>query len=262
MTSSSSTSRGLVWDLPTRLAHWLLAGAFALAFVTAESEPWRTLHVLSGYTAVGLVAFRLLWGVLGTRYARFSGFSFAPISVLAYLKSLLAFRPQHYTGHNPAGSWAVIALLVLVAVTGATGWATFNEIGPAWIEKLHEGFANATLALVVVHVLAVIASSRLHRENLVRAMIDGRKALHGRSAAGGPRRLVALALIVALLAFWGGWIPASGLQRETGWAALRALTPSTVARDTARSVHASRRGGERDDDRLKRFAGVTGPAER
>ncbi len=245
--STASTERGLVWDLPTRIFHWLLAGSFAVAFITAEAEPWRALHVLSGYTAIGLVVFRLLWGVLGTRYARFSGFSFAPSKVAAYLKSLLAFRPQHYAGHNPAGSWAVIALLALIAASGATGWAVFNEVGPEWLEVLHEGLANAALALVVVHVLAVIASSWLHRENLVRAMIDGRKALHERPAAGGPRRVVALALVAALLAFWGGWIPAPGLQREPGWAALKSITPAAVARQTERAVHA-RRDARQDDD--------------
>lgn len=247
--SSASSARGLVWDLPTRLFHWLLAASFAVAFITAESEPWRALHVVSGYTAIGLVAFRVLWGLLGTRYARFSGFSFAPSQVLGYLKSLLAFRPQHYAGHNPAGSWAVIALLVLIAATGATGWATFNEFGPEWLEDLHEGLANATLALVVVHVLAVIVSSWLHRENLVRAMIDGRKALHDRPAAGGPRRVAALALVAALLAFWGGWIPAPGLTREPGWTALQSISPAAQKADRpALSLHAQRRGAERDDD--------------
>jgi cytochrome b len=246
--STSSTPRGLVWDLPTRLCHWLLGGSFAVAFITAESEPWRALHVISGYTAVGLIAFRLLWGLVGTRYARFSGFSFAPSRVFGYLKSLLAFRPQHHAGHNPAGSWAVVALLVLVAASGATGWAAFNEVGPGWLGDLHEGFANATLALVVVHVLAVIASSWLHRENLVRAMIDGRKALHAQPAASGPRRIVAFALVAAVLGFWTGWIPAPGLQRESGWAALQSLAPSAIAREPERAVHARGRGGDRDDD--------------
>ncbi len=246
--SNETSARGLVWDLPTRIFHWLLAGSFALAFITGDGESWRALHVMSGYTALGLIAFRLLWGVLGTRYARFTGFSFAPSRVREYARSLLTARPQHYTGHNPAGSWAVIALLALVVATGLTGWAAFSEVGPEWLKDLHDGFANATLTLVIVHIVAVIASSWLHRENLVKGMIDGRKALHAQPAASGPRRVVAVALIVALLGFWGGWIPAPGLEREPGWAALKVLTPAAMASEPARALHARRAGDRHDDD--------------
>ena len=93
----------LVWDLPTRLFHWLLAASFAGAFLTAESERYRDVHVLLGYTVLALLAFRLLWAFAGTRYARLSSFAFGPTAVMEYLKSLLRRRPIHYTGHNPAG---------------------------------------------------------------------------------------------------------------------------------------------------------------
>ena len=111
----------LVWDLPTRLFHWLLAGTFAGAWLTADSERWIGVHAALGYTFAGLIAFRLIWGVVGTRYARFSSFVRGPGAVLSYLKSLLAFRPQHHLGHNPAGGWAVLALLGLGIVTAAAG---------------------------------------------------------------------------------------------------------------------------------------------
>ena len=99
--------RILVWDLPTRAFHWLLAVSFAGAFLTAESERCRDIHVTLGYTMLGLVAFRLVWGLVGTRYARFSSFPLGLRNVMRYFRSLLTRSPQHYPGHNPAGSWAI-----------------------------------------------------------------------------------------------------------------------------------------------------------
>ncbi len=171
-----SKSRILVWDLATRAFHWLLALSFVGAFVTSDSERLRDLHVLLGYTMLGLVAFRLLWGVVGPRYARFSSFAFGPKSVVAYLKSLFTRAPQRHVGHNPAGSWAIYALLALTLLAAATGYATYNELGGHWTEELHEAAANALLAVVLVHVAGVLVSSVVHRENLVRAMLTGYKS--------------------------------------------------------------------------------------
>jgi cytochrome b len=204
-------AKTLVWDLPTRAFHWLLAIAFVGAFVTAESERLRDLHMLMGYSAAGLVAFRLLWGILGTRYARFTSLPLSPRAVVAYLKSLLTHSPRHYFGHNPAGSWAVIGMLVLITLTAATGWAQAVEVGPRWVEDLHEGLANTTVAVIGVHIVAVLMSSVLHRENLVRAMLSGYKPGSGTPAAGS-RWFVALLLVGALGAFWAGVIPAPGIE--------------------------------------------------
>lgn len=167
-----------VWDLPVRIFHWLLVLSFAGAFVTADSERMRDIHVVLGYMVLGLLAFRLVWAVVGTRYARLSSFAFGPRAVADYLRSLLTARPRHYVGHNPAGSW-VIYLLVLLGITaGATGYATYNDVGGEWMEDLHEGAANLMLTLVFVHVVGVIVSSLLHRENLVKAMVTGYKPRH------------------------------------------------------------------------------------
>jgi cytochrome b len=194
----------LVWDLPTRVFHWLLALSFLGAFVTAESERYRDIHVALGYTVLGLVVFRFVWGVVGTRYARFSSFPIAPRRVLAYLKSLLAFAPQHHVGHNPAGSLAIYAILGLAVLAAATGYAAYNEIGGEWLAELHEGAANAMLGLVVVHIGAVIVSSLIHRENLVAAMLNGYKK--GRAGDGIRRKhwFVAAAVLVATVGFWAG----------------------------------------------------------
>lgn len=214
--SSTIQNRVLVWDVPTRLFHWLLAASFFGAYLISESERWRGVHALLGYTAALLVGFRLLWGLIGTRYARFTGFSLAPRAVLAYLRSLLGGRPQHYTGHNPAGSWAVLALLLMVATTAASGWAVLNNVGPGLVEDLHEVAATSTIALVALHVAAVVVSSVLHRENLVRAMVTGTKRVAAGAAAAGPRRLAALVLAGLVIALWAGWIPAPGIDRGAG----------------------------------------------
>ena len=196
--------RILVWDLPTRAFHWLLAASFLGAFLTAESERYRDIHVVLGYTVLGLVAFRFLWGVIGTRYARFSSFPVAPRRVLEYLKSLFTRSPQHHVGHNPAGSLAIYAILALALLAGVTGYAAYNEIGGEWLAQLHEGASNAMLGLVLIHIGAVIASSLIHRENLVGAMLNGYKK--GRASVGIRRKhgLIAAAVLLVTAGFWAG----------------------------------------------------------
>jgi cytochrome b len=207
--------------------HWALALSFTGAFITAESERFRDVHVVLGYTVLGLIAFRLIWGVLGTRYARFTSFAFGPREVIAYFKALLALRPQHFLGHNPAGSLAVYALLALGLLTGLTGYAHYNEIGGEWLEDLHEGAANAMLAVVFVHIAGVILSSLLHRENLARAMVTGYKTGDPGRAIRRARWLVAAMLVAGVATLWTGAVPVT---------------------DTAPSVsaHATARHGEHD----------------
>ena len=197
----------LVWDLPTRLFHWLLAATFAGAWLTADSERWIDVHVTLGYTFAGLIAFRLLWGVAGTRYARFSSFVRGPSAVLRYLKSLLTLNPEHHVGHNPAGGWAVLALLGLGIVTASAGFLTWADYGGHWLEELHEGAASAMLGLVFIHIAAVAVSSLLHKENLVRAMITGLKRGARAQAIRRPQWIAAGALLLAVAGFWSGAFP-------------------------------------------------------
>lgn len=168
-------NRILVWDLPVRFFHWSLALSFATAYITSESERWQLVHITSGYVLVALIVFRLIWGVVGSRYARFSEFVRGPGAIKDYLLGMLHLRPPHYTGHNPAGALAIVALLSLGLLTAAAGWATFNELGGDILEELHEGAANIMLAVVGIHVGAVLLSSLLHRENLVASMVNGLK---------------------------------------------------------------------------------------
>ena len=173
--STTTTERVRVWDLPTRLFHWSLAATFAGAWLTADSERWIDVHTTLGYAFAGLIAFRLVWGLIGSRYSRFSSFVRGPRAVRRYVASILVLNPEHHVGHNPAGGWAVLALLALGAVTAGTGYLAFNDVGGDWLEELHEGAASAMLALVFVHIGAVILSSLIHGENLVRAMLSGFK---------------------------------------------------------------------------------------
>lgn len=222
MNNLQTPSRILVWDLPTRLFHWLLATAFLGAWLTAESERWRDLHALLGYTMLVLVAFRLVWGFVGTRYARFASFVYGPRDVLAYLRGLTNLRAAHCTGHNPVGSWAIYGLLGLVLLVGATGIATFNDAGGHWVEDLHEGTANAMLALVFVHIAGVLAGSVLHRENLVGAMLTGYKAGRADDGIGRPRRIVAMLLLALIAAVWTGVLPLPGMGPGVTMTAIKA----------------------------------------
>lgn len=175
-----------VWDPLVRIFHWSLVAFFFIAYLTEDEL--LTVHVYAGYAVAGLVAFRLLWGIIGTRHARFTDFVTGPGAVKRYLGRLFTGRAPHYLGHNPAGAAMIIALLlslVLTAFTGAVliagdGYGPladtfFAGLSGESFEETHEFFANFTLFLVGLHVLGVVVSSFLHRENLVRAMVTGRK---------------------------------------------------------------------------------------
>jgi cytochrome b len=192
----------LVWDAPVRVFHWLMALSFAGAYLSADSERWRQLHVTLGYTMVGLIAFRLIWGLVGTRHARFASFVRGPSEALRYLRSLVAGCPEHHAGHNPAGALAIVGLLGLTAIATATGWATLNDLGGEWIKEVHEAVASLMLGLVGVHVAAVLLSSWLHRDNLIGAMVTGRKTGSPQDGVRSAWRSVATLMLVAVLGFW------------------------------------------------------------
>ncbi|KPK50479.1 MAG: cytochrome B [Acidithiobacillales bacterium SM23_46] len=199
-----NTDKILVWDLPTRVFHWLLATSFVGAFVTAESEHFRDVHVVLGYTVAGLIGFRLLWGMIGTRYANFRSFVFGPRAVLEYLISLFTRTPELYVGHNPVGSWAIWTLLALGLLSAGSGYAVYSDLGGEWLEEVHEALSNTMLAVVAVHIAGVLLSSLLHRENLVSAMITGYK--HGVQAEAVHRThwIAGILLAASVGAYWAG----------------------------------------------------------
>ena len=219
-TSSASPAdvprRILVWDAPVRVFHWLLALCFAGAYATAESESWRLLHVTLGYTFGGLLVFRLLWGLVGTRHARFRSFVKGPAAVRDYLRGLFSRHPAHHVGHNPAGALAIVAILGLGLALAASGFVLYEELAGDWVEDMHEVLGNALLLVVGLHILGAIVSSRLHHENLVASMVTGRKLGDPRD---GIRRawggLAALMLAAVLGFWWTQWqqAPAGGADR-------------------------------------------------
>jgi len=192
----------LVWDAPVRVFHWLMVFSVAGAYLTAESERWRLAHVTLGYTMAGLVVFRIVWGLVGTRHARFASFVRGPAAVAAYLRALVRGRPEHHAGHNPAGAFAIIALLGLAGAVAATGWASFNAVGGEWAKELHEGVANTMLAVAAVHVAGVLLGSWMHRDNLIGAMLTGRKSAPAEEGVRRAWRGVAALMLVAVLGFW------------------------------------------------------------
>jgi cytochrome b len=205
----------LIWDVPTRLFHWLLVAAFAGAFVTADSERHRDLHILFGSTLVGLIAFRLVWGALGTRYARFGSFAFGPRAVLRDLRSIATLNPVRHVGHTPAGSVAIWLMLGLGLLVGASGYGAYDA-GPDGLEDAHAALAWTLLAVVVGHVLGVALSSVLHRENLVGAMITGRKRGEASQAIPGARWITGGALALLVLALWLDLVSIPGLDFRPG----------------------------------------------
>ncbi len=165
-----------VWDPFVRIFHWSLVLSFAVAWFTQEGS-LAIIHYWAGYTAGALVLLRLLWGVLGTRYAKFSQFVRHPRTVLKYLKDILSGREARHLGHNPAGGIMVLVLMAGMLATSVTGWmmTTNQYFGVEWVQELHELAATGLLLMVFVHLAGVALASIRHRENLVRAMITGKK---------------------------------------------------------------------------------------
>jgi len=197
-----------VWDPLVRICHWSLVGLFAIAYLTGEGEGRNALHIYSGYTVIGLVAIRILWGLIGSQHAKFKDFIFSPYAVIQYLRSVVRGDPKRYLGHNPAGGYMALLLLIMLLVVTATGLKAYgvkgygplahstriaavsvasagehrkiaasetNNAEDEFWKEMHEAASNVTLFLIALHVLGVIASSVLHRENLAKAMITGEK---------------------------------------------------------------------------------------
>lgn len=166
-----------VWDGPLRLLHWLLAAAVLTAWWSSHEA--QTLHERAGYVALAAVLLRLLWCRLGSRPARLRSFVRGPRATAAYVRALLAGRERRYLSHNPLGGWMALALWAGVLGTALSGWLFTTDAfwGEAWVENLHRLLAWAVLLALPAHVLGVVFTSWRHRENLVAAMLSGRKRL-------------------------------------------------------------------------------------
>jgi len=185
---NSVTNEIKVWDPLVRIFHWSLVLAFIMAY--ASEDDFMLVHSYAGYTIITLLLIRVIWGLIGTKHARFADFVRSPRDALGYIKDTIAFRGKRYLGHNPAGGLMIITLLLSLLLTTLTGLGAYGVEGggplASWFsgmghfgkeafEEVHEFFANFTLFLVVVHVAGVILGSISHGENLVRAMFTGTK---------------------------------------------------------------------------------------
>jgi cytochrome b len=164
-----------VWDPLQRVLHWLLVGAVALSWWAGEDR--LSLHIAVGYTALGCVLVRGMWGFLGSPYARFADLVSRPATVWRYSRDVAVGKELRYLGHNPLGGWMVLALLLCVVVVCASGflYTTDRFWGLEWVERLHRVSAWTLVALAALHLAGVVFTSWRHRENLVAAMFSGRK---------------------------------------------------------------------------------------
>lgn len=225
-----SPARRRVWDAPVRITHVAFIAAVAGAWLTRDARDLDA-HAAFGYLALLALAFRIAWGFLGTAHARFESFAYPPRDAWRYVRDALAGRARHYTGHNPAGSWAVFVLLALLAaacVSGLLAIAAMHAGGPlggyvpahwglaAW--RWHEWLAWAVLAMVALHLAGVAWGSRVHRENLAAAMVTGRKRAHETGPDVPARALlaatIALGFAASGFAYLGWHVPRDVASRE------------------------------------------------
>jgi cytochrome b len=168
-----------VWDPFVRLFHWSLALSVATAWLSTEE--WRSVLEIAGYIAGLLVAARMFWGLLGSRYARFTEFVRPPPTVATYVTEILSGSERRYVGHNPAGGAMIVVLLTAIIATATTGWLLTTDLfwGSRPMALLHSLCGNGVVVLVSAHLMGVVLASWRHRENLVRAMVTGLKRAPG-----------------------------------------------------------------------------------
>jgi cytochrome b len=201
----------LVWDPIVRIFHWSLVVSFTVAYLTGEEK--NELHIFMGYMVLGLIIFRVIWGFIGSKHALFENFLTSSPKVFGYLKSLFSNKPKHYLGHNPLGGWMVIALLMMLFAVTFSGLKVYalkegegplsmkieqlspistayarederqrlvaerDEVGEDYWTEFHESSTNIMLILIGLHLVGVVVSSKVHKENLVKAMLTGKKTI-------------------------------------------------------------------------------------
>lgn len=189
----------LVWDIPTRIFHWLLVISFAGAWLTSESERLQMIHYAFGYSAAGLVLFRFFWGLVGTRYARFSQFIRGPKEIIGHLGASLRGHQHPSPGHNPAGAIVMLGLMAIILLIAFSGYLSVKEFLGDFMSEAHEVISSLALALVIIHIAAAVIMSLIQKENLIRAMVTGKKQGLSDQAIRFPQHLIGLLLILG----WG-----------------------------------------------------------
>lgn len=195
--------RTLVWDMPTRVFHWLLAigfvGAASISMLLDDDGPLFPYHAMIGLTLTLMVGMRVIWGLVGTRYARFGSFAFGPRAVFAYIKSTLLGGGARHIGHNPGSAYAIFAMLLLLAALGVTGFMLGR--GNEGVKEIHELCANVMLGVVGIHILGVAIHTMRHRENITASMIHGKKAAEPADAIPSARPIFGV-VFLAITAAW------------------------------------------------------------
>lgn len=196
----------LVYDLPTRLFHWLFSGLFLLSFTIGKMVDDESLvftyHMLSGLMLTGLVFWRLIWGFIGSKHARFSGFNLNPLHLKDYFLGLVSGSKKRWAGHNPASSWAAIVMLALALGLGLTGYLMSTGYKETF-EEIHEFMANTFVIVVLLHVAGVVLHSMRHRDGIALSMIDGKKEVTAAGAAIPSQRNFAAIILLALVVSQG-----------------------------------------------------------
>jgi cytochrome b len=192
----------LVYDLPIRLFHWLFSGLFLLSFVIAKAVDDESMifsyHMLSGLLLGGLVIWRIVWGIIGSEHARFSGFNLNPLHLKDYFWGILGGSKQRWPGHNPASSWAAVSMFSLSLGLAITGYLMSTGRKESF-EDIHEFMANTFIVVVVLHVAGVILHSIRHQDAISLSMIDGKKEIPDAAAGIQSSRRVAAILLLALV---------------------------------------------------------------
>jgi cytochrome b len=188
----------LVWDFPVRVFHWLLVISFVGAWLTAESEAQQMIHYAFGYSACVLILFRIFWGLVGTRYARFSQFIKGPTETMQHIKALLSGkRHTDEIGHNPVGALVMISLMILILLIGLTGYWSVKEFMGDLMSGAHEVISNMALVFVAIHIAAAFIMSFIQKENLVKSMFTGKKQGTTEQAIRYKMYFVGLVLAIA-----------------------------------------------------------------
>lgn len=195
-----------VYDLPTRLFHWLFAATFLAAFFVAkfidDDSPAYAYHMLLGLVLVLVVALRVIWGFVGSKYARFSSFSLRPNDLLQYFKQLFIGKTSRTLGHNPASSWAALIMLTLALGLGLTGYLMASSSNKEALEEVHEILANIFIVVALSHIAGVIFHMLRHRDGIALSIVHGKKtAIEGQSGINHSHKGIGLIFLAVVAGF-------------------------------------------------------------
>jgi cytochrome b len=198
--------RSLVYDLPTRMFHWLFAGLFLTAFVIAKTiddeSPIYTWHMLAGLTLSFVVILRVAWGFFGTQHARFSGFALNPFDLFKYFKGVFSGDKRKWAGHNPASSWGAIVMMLMALGLGVTGYLMTSGPNKEDFEDIHELLSNGFIIVVIMHVTGIILHTMRFKEMIGLSMVDGKKEdVVAKDTISSAHNTVGILLIASVVAF-------------------------------------------------------------